>query len=52
MHLSELLKIGTNILKEKKISSYQLDAELMLAKIVNKSREKILIDQNASKTRK
>ena len=46
MHLSELLKIGTNILKEKKISSYQLDAELMLAKIANKSREKILIDQN------
>ena len=46
MYLSELLKIGTNILREKKIDSYQIDTELMLAKIVNTSREKILINEN------
>ena len=46
MYLSELLKIGTNILREKKIDSYQIDTELMLAKIANTSREKILINDN------
>ena len=46
MYLSELLKIGTNMLRDKKIDSYQIDTELMLAKIANTSREKILINEN------
>ena len=46
MYLSELLKIGTNMLRYKKIDSYQIDTELMLAKIANTSREKILINDN------
>ena len=46
MYLSELLKIGTNMLRDKKIDSYQIDTELMLAKIANTSREKILINNN------
>ena len=46
MYLSELLKIGTNMLRDKKIDSYQIDTELMLAKIANTSREKILINDN------
>ena len=46
MYLSELLKIGTNMLRYKKIDSYQIDTELMLAKIANTSREKILINEN------
>ena len=46
MYLSELLKIGTNMLRDKKFDSYQIDTELMLAKIANTSREKILINDN------
>lgn len=46
MYLSELLKIGTKMLRDKKIDSYQIDTELMLAKIANTSREKILINDN------
>ena len=34
------------MLRDKKIDSYQIDTELMLAKIANTSREKILINDN------
>ena len=44
MKTLEAIKIGSKLLKEKKISSYILDAELLLSKVLNKSREEILIN--------
>ena len=44
MKALEAIKIGTKLLKEKNIPSYILDAELILSKILNKSREEILIN--------
>ena len=41
--ISELINSGSKILKENLISSHQLDSELILSKILRKSREKILI---------
>ena len=43
MKALELIKFGSNILKEKKYSS-RLDSELLLSKILNKTREEILIN--------
>jgi release factor glutamine methyltransferase len=42
MKTLEAIKFGSDLLKEKKISSYILDSELLLSKTLNKSREKIL----------
>jgi len=42
MKTLEAIKFGSDLLKEKKISSYILDSELLLSKSLNKSREKIL----------
>mgnify|MGYP002641888097 FL=1 len=42
MKILEAIKFGSDLLKEKKISSYILDSELLLSKTLNKSREKIL----------
>ena len=44
MNNFEIIKIGSNFLKEKKIKSHILDSELLLSKILNKSREEILIN--------
>jgi len=44
MKISEIIKIGSNLLKEKKIQSHILDSELLLTKTLNKSREEILIN--------
>ena len=44
MKASEIIKIGSNLLKEKKIQSHILDSELLLSKTLNKSREEILIN--------
>ena len=44
MNSLELIKIGSDLLKEKKIPSHVLDSELLLSKTLNKSREKILIN--------
>ena len=44
MKVSEIIKIGSNLLKEKKIQSHILDSELLLSKTLNKSREEILIN--------
>ena len=51
MKAIEIIKFGSNILKEKKISSYILDSEILLSKTLNKSRENILInlDQKINK---
>ncbi len=44
MRTLELIKIGSGLLKKNKIPSYVLDAELLLSKTLNKSREEILIN--------
>ena len=51
MKALEAIKIGTKLLKEKNILTYILDAELILSKSLNKSREEILVnlEQNINK---
>jgi release factor glutamine methyltransferase len=51
MRALEAIKTGIKLLKEKNIPSYNLDAELILSKSLNKSREDILInlEQNIDK---
>ena len=44
MKALEVIKIGSNVLKEKKIPAYILDSEILLSKTLNKSREDILIN--------
>ncbi len=44
MKALDVIKIGSNLLKENKISSHILDSEILLSKALNKSREKILIN--------
>ncbi len=44
MNAFEIIKFGSNLLKEKKISSHILDSEILLSKILNKTRENILIN--------
>ncbi len=46
MKAFEIIKIGTKILKEKKIPSSILDSELLLSKTLNKTREEILTNLN------
>ena len=51
MNTFEIIKLGSNILKEKKISSFILDSEILLSKALNKTRENVLVnlDQKISK---
>ena len=51
MKVFEAIKAGSKLLKEKNISTYILDSELLLSKSLNKSREEILInlEQNINK---
>ena len=51
MKVLEAIKAGSKLLKEKNISTYILDSELLLSKSLNKRREEILInlDQNINK---
>ena len=44
MNALEAIKIGSKMLREKKISTHILDSELLLSKTLNKSREEILIN--------
>ena len=44
MKVSEIIKIGSNLLKEKNISTYILDSEILISKTISKSREEILIN--------
>ena len=44
MNAFETIKFGSNLLKKKKISSFILDAEILLSKTLNKTRENILIN--------
>ncbi len=51
MNAFEIIKFGSNLLKEKKISSSILDSEILLSKVLNKTREDTLInlDQEINK---
>ena len=51
MNALEIVKFGSNLLKEKKISSFILDSEILLSKTLSKTRENILtnLDQKISK---
>jgi len=51
MKVLKAIKAGSKLLKEKNISTYILDSELLLSKSLNKSREEILInlEQNINK---
>ncbi len=42
MNAFEIIKFGSSVLKENKVPSYILDSEILLSKILNKSREEIL----------
>ena len=44
MNALEVIKFGSNLLKEKKISSFILDSEILLSKILRQTRENILIN--------
>ena len=46
MNVFEVIKIGSILLKENKISSHIIDSEILLSKILNKPREQILINLN------
>ena len=44
MNAFEVIKFGSNLLKEKNISSFILDSEILLSKTLNRTREDILIN--------
>ena len=46
MNTLELINLGSNILKLKKIDSYKLDSEILLSNVLQKSREKLIINLN------
>ena len=48
MNILEIIKIGSNILKNKNIPSHILDSEILLSKTLKKTREEILINLNTS----
>ena len=44
MNISNLLKEGSDILKKNNIQTNQLDAEILLSKLMNKKRERLIIN--------
>tara|TARA_B100001057_G_scaffold222736_1_gene223112 strand:- start:1769 stop:2608 length:840 start_codon:yes stop_codon:yes gene_type:complete len=44
MRTLDLIKIGSNLLREKKIPTHILDSEILLSKTLNKKREEILVN--------
>ena len=46
MNTNDLLKFGSTTLKDKKIVSFDLDAELLLAKVLRKNRQDLLQNLN------
>ena len=46
MNSLQALKNGSNLLREKNISTHIIDSELLLSKILNKTREEMLINLN------
>jgi len=53
MKALDIIKLGSDKLREKKIKSHIIDSELLLASVLDKSREEILInlDQNIEKNK-
>ena len=52
MEILELLKAGSQQLKNNNINSCRLDSEILLAKIFNKKREELLINLDQKVTLK
>ena len=48
----ELIRVGSNFLKDKRIPSHMLDSEILLAKVLKKSKEEMLIDFDESVSEK
>ena len=46
MNILQLINDGSRQLKNKEIYSHKLDAEILLSKVLNKSREQLLINLN------
>ncbi len=46
MNISNLLKEGSEILKKNNIQTNQLDAEILLSKLMNKKRERLIINSD------
>ena len=46
MKAFELINIGSNKLKMKRIKSFILDSEILLSKVLSKKREEVLVDLN------
>ena len=46
MEILELINNGSKKLQDKRIYSHKLDSEIMLSKILNKTREELLINLN------
>ena len=46
MKAQEIIKIGSSLLRQKKILSHILDSEILLSKILKKTREEVLINLN------
>ena len=46
MKAHEIIKLGSNLLKERRVQSYILDSEILLSKVLNKSREELLVNLN------
>ena len=46
MNISNLLKEGSDILKKNNIQTNQLDAEILLSKLMNKKRERLIINSD------
>ena len=51
MKTSQLLDMGSEILKKNKISSHLIDSEIILSRILKTSREKLLTNQNIISTK-
>ena len=54
MKALEIIKMGSRLLKDKEIPSFTLDAEILLSKTLNQSRERVLtnLDQKINKFNK
>jgi len=52
MIISDLLNLGSKILKSNKIETHQIDSELILSSILKQQREKLIIDSNKKVSKK
>ena len=46
MKILETIKLGSKLLRKREICSHILDSEILLSNVLNKSREKILVNSN------